>query len=285
MSEPIVVGTDGSGESERAVEWAAAEAELRGRPLHIVHAVPKPPLFASAEKTERLRRAGKAVVEKAGEHLRERWPEVETSTAVVADSAADALRREASGAFELVLGERGRGGFARMLLGSTSLQMASRCSVPVVIVRGDVQDRGEVQHRGEVVAGVDLGRETDAVLGYAFDAARLRGARLRVVHAWQLPTTLVDAGYTVEDEDARPELRVRLSEACARLRSEHPEVECVEDVVLEHPVKALTSRSRGASLLVVGAPERRWNAPRLGSTSHGVAHHAQAPVAVVPVKR
>src|SRR5690606_41474500 len=86
-------------------------------------------------------------------------------------------------------------------------------------------------------------------LGDAFDAARLRGARLRVVHAWQLPTTLVDAGYTVEDEDARPELRVRLSEACARLRSEHPEVECVEDVVLEHPVKALTSRSRGASLL------------------------------------
>ena len=45
---------------------------------------------------------------------------------------------------QLVLGSRGRGGFASLLLGSTSLRLAGRSTVPVVIVRGDVTDRGEV---------------------------------------------------------------------------------------------------------------------------------------------
>lgn len=283
MSEPIVVGTDGSGESDRAVDWAAAEAALRERPLRIVHAVAsrptRAPLFSPAEKAERLARVGHAVVDAARERVRERWPGIETTAAVVPEETSDALRQEAEGAFELVLGSRGRGGFASLLLGSTSLRTASRSPIPVVIVRGGATGRGEV------VAGIDLRKDVGAVLGYAFDAAALRGARLRVVHAWQLSPTLIDAGYTVEDEDAGPELRERLAAACEPLRSRYPRVDAVGEVVLEHPVQALTSLSRAARLLVVGAHERRWSSPRLGSTGHGVVHHAQCPVAVVPSRR
>ncbi|TDB90367.1 universal stress protein [Actinomadura sp. 7K534] len=283
MSEPIVVGTDGSGESDSAVDWAAAEAALRERPLRIVHAVAarptKTPLFSPAEKAERLARVGQAVVDRARERVRERWPAVETATAVVAEETHEALLRQAEGAFELVLGRRGRGGFASLLLGSTSLRMASRSTVPVVIVRG------EATERGEVVAGIDVRRDVDAVLEYAFEAASLRGARLRVVHAWQLSTTLIDAGYTVEDEDAGPELRDRVAAACEPLQRRYPQVDAVGEVVLEHPVQALTRPSRAARLLVVGARERRRGAPRLGSTGHGVVHHAQCPVAVVPSRR
>jgi nucleotide-binding universal stress UspA family protein len=218
-------------------------------------------------------------VAEARERVRERWPGIETTTAVVADETSDALQQEAEGAFELVLGSRGRGGFASLLLGSTSLRMASRSTIPVVIVRGDATGRGEV------VAGIDLRKDVGAVLGYAFDAAALHGARLRVVHAWQMSTTLIDAGYTIEDEDAGPELRERLAAACEPLRRRYPRVDAVGEVVLEHPVQALTRPSRAARLLVVGARERRWSAPRLGSTGHGVVHHAQCPVAVVPSRR
>ncbi|MFG2088595.1 MULTISPECIES: universal stress protein [unclassified Spirillospora] len=281
MSEPIVVGTDGSGESDRAVEWAAAEAVLRRRPLRIVHAVEswpfKVPLFAPPEKAERLARVGNALLEEAAARVRERWPDLETSTALLAEETPDALRQQSEDAFELVLGSRGRGGFASLLLGSTSLWVASRSTVPVVIVRGDVTDRGEV------VAGVDLRRGTDAVLDYAFDAAAVRGARLRIVHAWQMPTTLIDAGYTAEEEEgAGRELRERMAAACDPHRRGHPQVEVADEVVLKHPVTALTGPSRDARLIVAGAHERRWNAPRLGSTGHGVIHHAQCPVAMVP---
>ncbi|MGP4028765.1 universal stress protein [Actinomadura sp. 3N407] len=281
MSEPIVVGTDGSGESDRAVEWAAAEAVLRRRPLRIVHAVEswpfKAPLFAPPEKADGLSRAGKALLDTVAARVHERWPDLETATALVAEETPDALREQADDAFELVMGSRGRGGFASLLLGSTSLRVASRCTVPVVIVRGDVTDRGEV------VAGVDLRRGTDAVLDHAFGAAALRGARLRIVHAWQMPTTLIDAGYTAEEEEeAGRRLRGRLVAAYDPHRREYPQVEVVDEVVLKHPVTALTNPSRDARLLVAGAHERRWNAPRLGSTSHGLIHHAQCPVVIVP---
>ncbi|TDC64747.1 universal stress protein [Actinomadura sp. GC306] len=282
MSEPIVVGTDGSGESDRAVDWAAAEAALRERPLRIVHAVPgrsATALFAAAEKAGRLARAGHAVVDAAGARVRDRWPDVETTTVVVEDETSDALRRHSEDAFELVLGRRGRGGFASLLLGSTSLRMASRSGVPVVIVRGG-EAGGEAG--AEVVAGIDPRKETGAVLDYAFDAAARRGARLRVVHAWQMSTTLIDAGYTAEDADPGPELRRQVAAACEPLQRRYPQVDAVGQVVLEHPVQALTGPSRTARLLVVGARERRWSSPRLGSTGHGVVHHAQCPVAVVP---
>lgn len=281
-SEPIVVGVDGSAESDRALDWAAAEAVLRRRPLHIVHAVEgrthRAPFFTSPAKVERVTRAGNSIVDAARERVRARWPDLETTTAVVAEDTPEALRQQSGKAFALVLGGRGRGGFASLLLGSTSLRVAARSAAPVVIVRGKATENGDV------VAGIDLGRETDTVLEYAFDAAALRGVRLRIVHAWQMPTTLIDAGYTVEDEEPGPELRGRVAAAHEPFRQRYPDVEVVDEVILAHPVTALTNPSRNASLLVVGAQERRWTAPRLGSTSHGVIHHAHCPVAVVPAR-
>lgn len=280
MTEPIVVGIDGSDESDRALRWAAAEAVLRGRPLHIVHALEswpyKAPLFMPAETTERMTRAGRRLLRAARERVQERRPRLEVTTALVEEEPPQALHDQSDKAFELVVGSRGRGGFASMLLGSTSLRMATRSAVPVVIVRGDASDRGEI------VAGVDLLRDAGAVLDYAFDAAALRGARLRVVHAWQTLGTLIEAGYAVDAEQIERDLRAQVAEACEPLRAKYPRVDVVDEIVLEHPVTALSHASRNARLLVVGAHQRRWNAPQLGSVGHGVIHHARCPVAVVP---
>lgn len=280
MSEPIVVGTDGSNESDRALEWAAAEAALRERPLHIVHAVEswpyKAPLFLPAETAERMTRAGRLMLTAARERVKERWPDLHTTTTLVADETSQALLDQSGKAFELVLGSRGRGGFASLLLGSTSLRLAGRSTIPVVIVRGDVTDRGEV------VVGIDLLHDAGAVLDYAFEAAALRDARLRVVHAWQTVGTLIEAGYAVDAEQIERDLRTQLVEAYKPVRAKYPQVDVVDEVVLEHPVTALSNTSRNARLLVVGAHDRHWNAPQLGSISHGVIHHARCPVAVIP---
>ncbi|WP_243708789.1 universal stress protein [Actinomadura sp. GC306] len=277
MSEAIVVGTDGSAESERAVEWAAAEAVLRKRPLHLVHALERPvlpQLFGG--KDEELAQAGEALLETVRDGVRVRWPELETTTALVADEPAKALAEQSEEAFELVLGSRGRGGFASMLLGSTSRRMASQSTVPVVIVRG------EATAGGEVVVGIDLSWESDRVLDYAFEAAALHGARLRVVHAWVVYGMPVEASWVIDEAAVNRDLRAQVVAACAPLRERYPQVEVVEDVSMDHPVTALSEASRGARLAVVGARRRHWDTLRLGSTTHGAVHHAECPVAVVP---
>ncbi|MER6812675.1 universal stress protein [Spirillospora sp. NPDC000708] len=279
MGVPIVIGTDGSDEAARALDWAAAEAVLRERPLHIVHAIESrpntAPLIARSGTAEPTTCVGRRVLAAAGERVRERWPDLETTTVLVTGETWQALGAESENAFELVLGSRGLGDFAALRLGSTSLRMAERSTVPVVIVRGDAAEGGEV------LVGIDPVREAGAILDYAFDAAALHGARLRVVHAWQSLATFLDAGYA-DVEQIEADLRRAVIAACRPLRGGYPAVDVVDEIVLEHPVTALSRASREARLLVVGARDWHWTSPRLGSVSHGVSHHAQCPVAVVP---
>ena len=281
MSAPIVVGTDGSDESARALEWAAAEATLRERPLKIVHAVGSRPhemaRFSQGEAAESMTRAGRMVLTAALERVRERWPDLATTTTLASGEPWQALSVQSENAFELVLGSRGQGGFAGMLLGSTSLRVAERSATPVVIVRGDAFDEGDV------LVGIDPVRDVGAILDYALDAAELHHARLRIVHAWQTLTIFIEAGYA-DVEEIEAELRKEVMAAYQPLRSRDRGVDVVDEIVLEHPVAALSKASRTARLLVVGAHDWRWTSPQLGSVSHGVIHHAQCPVAIVPAR-
>ncbi|MFA1541792.1 universal stress protein [Actinomadura monticuli] len=280
MSAPIVVGTDGSGAAERAVEWAAADAAQRHRPLHIVHAAQIWPYqvrrFVPPDESERVSRAGRSVLRKAEEHVRTHWPELRVTTALLVNAAPDALRDESKNAFELVVGQRGHGGFASLLLGSVSLRVAGHSSVPVVVVRGETRTS-----RGEVAMGYAMEGEEGDVLEYAFDAAAVRGARLRVVHAWQISASLAESGYPLDEDRMSDERRARIIAAYAPLYERYPLVEVVNEVLVGHPVSALSAASRAADLLVVGASGHRWGVPGLGSVGHGVVHHAECPVAVV----
>lgn len=282
MAGAVVVGTDGSEASAQAVEWAAAEAAVRGRPLHLVHAVEKwpytAPLFAGTGKADHLTAAGERLLGEARDRVRERWPELRTTSALVPDETAKALMDQSEGACELVVGSRGRGGFSSMLLGSTSRRVAAHSGVPVVIVRGD--DAGG--DRDEIVVGVDLAWDSGPVLDHAFEAAALYGVRLRALHAWNVHGMPVETNVVLNEEDVYRELLGRVRAAHEPLRGRFPDVEVVDDVVVEHPVTALAAASRHARLLVVGVRHRHWDAFRLGSVSHGAVHYADCPVAVVP---
>lgn len=279
LSAPIVVGTDGSDESARALDWAAAEATLRGRPLKIVHTVGSWPdekaHVSRDEAAKSMTRAGSTLLTAALERVQERWPDLVTTTTLASGEPWKALSVQSEGAFELVLGSRGQGGFAGLLLGSTSLRMAEQSTIPVVVVREGAFDDGEI------LVGVDPVRDVGAILGYAFDAAEFHHARLRVVHAWQTLATFIEAGYT-DAEQIETELRREVIAAYQPLRRRYREVDVVVEIVLEHPVAALSKASRTARLLVVGAHDWHWSSPQLGSVSHGVLHHTQCPVAIVP---
>jgi len=92
----------------------------------------------------------------------------------------------------VVIGDRGLGGVAGLLIGSVAFALAAGGSCPVVIVRGQTDATD-----GPVVVGVDGSPISEAALAFAFEAAALRGAPLLAVHAWRdVPLVAVHASVT-----------------------------------------------------------------------------------------
>lgn len=140
MSE-IIVGVDGSGHSQRALEWAMKEAAVRHAPLTViaVHEAIKStygrPLRFSDDpvRTEETRQAAQAETDKVLANLAEPHPESVTVKAIHG-FPVDVLITAGKDADLLVLGSRGTGGFSRLLLGSVADQVVQHALCPVLIV-------------------------------------------------------------------------------------------------------------------------------------------------------
>ena len=137
---PIVVGVDGSSAGAGAVDFAFAEAALRGVDIVALHAwttwnapMPTPQdesmLRALAAGEERL--LSEALV-----GHQETYPGVNVKREVVHGGTREALIEASRTAQLLVVGARGRGGFAGLLLGSVSQAMLHHAHCPVAVVRG-----------------------------------------------------------------------------------------------------------------------------------------------------
>lgn len=284
MSESIIVGVDGSPGATKAVEWAADEAARRGLPLRIVYVLGPWPYDISKfppEVPEAVDKAARELLTEAETAALERRPEIRTSTEVLRGETAKVLRDLAGPGSELVVGSRGLGGFKGALLGSVSTHVAGQAHGPVIVVRGQ-------SRLGDVVVGVDESEECEPALGYAFEQARLRGARVRVVHAWQPVIGPYGAAVAYAPSmigDIRELKRAReemLAAKVARWREKFPDVEVSVVSPCAHPVDALTEASTEAALLVVGSRGLgAIGSVVLGSVSRGVLHHAHCPVAVV----
>jgi nucleotide-binding universal stress UspA family protein len=184
----------------------------------------------------------------------------------------------------IVVGSHGRGGFGRLLLGSSSAAVAAHATVPVVVTRGT--NANEAWRAAPVVVGVDGSAVSEAAVQFAFQAASRRGAGLVVVHAWAQPDPMVDEAFAVLSESTtrHTEARLAIAESLAGRRDTYPDVDVTEVVADGHAVDALLGEAatQRASLLVVGSRGRGgFIGLLLGSVSRGVLHHAECPVAVV----
>ncbi|BBZ33026.1 universal stress protein [Mycolicibacterium confluentis] len=133
---PVVLGVDGSPASTSATAVAFDEASRRGVELIALHAWADNVSieFAGTDWDLLHERAAAALAERlAG--WRERYPDVTVRRIVVPDRAARHLITHSHDAQLVVVGSRGRGGFAGMLLGSVSSAVVEAAHSPVIVVR------------------------------------------------------------------------------------------------------------------------------------------------------
>ena len=288
MARAITAGVDGSPESLAAADWAAAEASLRGLPLRIVHAWSWQPLDVPVVQDRETQSASaKAILRGVEAFVAGRYPNLTVTTQVVEDTAVSALLGEAERSEMLVIGSRGHGALLGFMLGSYGQQVIAATTRPIVSVRaGDGPAREE--ETGEVVVGQQgTPEDSDAVLGFAFEAAAARGAALRVVRAWSLPPVYAysPASMYLADQAGglEPFEKKALAEALAPWRKRFPDVPVIESVEMGSAGQLLLSAASRARLLVVGRRVRRSPVgTRIGSVAHAALHHAPCPVAVVP---
>jgi nucleotide-binding universal stress UspA family protein len=272
-----VAGTDGSEESLIAVEWAALEARRRRTPLRIVSAVAAPPRVRAPHVPELSARAACArALSVAATRTREVAPGLVIDTDVLNGPPALAVADSGSEAQLLVVGARGAGGFAAMLLGSVSRYVAMHAACPVAVVREETS----ALHR-EIAVGVGHPDGTGAALAFAFDEAQRRHATLAVVHCWG-PLTDGSPEQASWEQPAAVAAGRALSELLDQWREKYPEVQVRQDVVRGHPGRVLALYAARADLVVIGRSARADTGPVIGAVQHSLLGHARGPVAVVP---
>ena len=140
----IVVGVDGLAGSEAALDWAVGEAQLRGVPIHVVMTWQEPQIYGvggirtlelnpSEDMARELSTATTRAVAQLAENA-SRGHDVMITSEAVEGHPAEVLLFTAEDAAMLVVGSRGHGGLAGVLLGSVGQHVVPHARCPVVVV-------------------------------------------------------------------------------------------------------------------------------------------------------
>jgi nucleotide-binding universal stress UspA family protein len=281
--QPVVVAVDGSDRNRSAVTWAAQEAEALGCGLVLVtalqdHVVSRPHFVTHSQDREVLDMLAGVRGEVA--HLVD---ERTVETRAVGGAPVEVLLDSAEGAGLVVVGKRGLGGFARVLVGSTSIALAGRSPVPVAIVPDGWEP---AMHAGRpVVLGVDPFKVDRAPVGYAFETARRSKVALVGVHGWEMPSVFSWDPEAVAGLETEEHLEAdrRFDEILRTWSERYPDVPVRPMRLHKHPATAVLEAAEEAQLVVLGRHSAGiFGGFAFGSVARAVLHCAETPVVVVP---
>jgi nucleotide-binding universal stress UspA family protein len=281
-----VVGIDGSAHAEHALAWAVAHAEGRASCLRLVTAWQVPlsgpavetwPLGTPAYDRDLLMASAQRLVDDAAATVRP-GSEVAMDTSIEHGGAAAVLLDAAEEASLLVVGTRGRGGFQRLLLGSTSTQCATHASRPIAVV----PEQADVTDTTDIVVAVDGSPNSIAALNWALTFAT-PATRVEAICVWD--TSPLAAGA---DQFFFPEATGLAEERFHHLIDD-VQAKSTRDVSIERtfvtgmPRQTISARAESTDLLVVGARGHgAIGAAVIGSVSTWLLHHVPRTIVVVP---
>ena len=272
----IVVGVDGSASSARALDWAIDHAVREHRPLSLAHAID--PTAAAriaaggADPTavqEALRSDANATVARARSRVAERASELVVLELTSPSDPRVLLLDLAKQAALVVVGSRGRGPLASLLLGSVGAAVARQATCPVVVVRPG--NPGAV--RNGVLVGIDGTEQSLVPLEFAYRQASLRRLPLTVMHCFG------ETGSGQLDD----EVRLTVAETLSGLGEKFPEVRARVELAGGAVDGALVRASHRMDVVVLGAHHgSALGSVMAGSVAISVLEHASCPVAIVP---
>ena len=283
----ILVGVDGSQASYKDPWWAANYAKHAGLTLQIVCAYSLPSYAAvsfdatytamgddnaaHSDAQEILSKA-KAIADEQG---------VEATTLIVTGDPASVFVELSRNYNLIVIGNRGKGGLAERLLGTTSSSLPAYAYCPIVVVPY-TDDDGNLMHLNNTITRVAVGSDESKwglkALEIAANFAAAWDAELDVISAVPNMKGSDDEGVMASFKD---DLEVRIKP----LEEAHPDLKINKQIVPGPAVGALTKASYDHDVVVVGSRGRGgFTGLLLGSTSQGLLQHAVGPVYVVPRK-
>ncbi len=294
----ILVGVDGSDASYKAVWWAANYAHHAGLTLRIVCAYSLPSYAAVSfdvtytsmgddkaahNDAQTILMKAKAIAEAQG---------VKATTLIVTGDTASVFIELSHNYNLIVIGNRGKGGLAERMLGTTSSSLPAAAYCPVVVIPY-TDDEGNVIHLSNtiknVVVGADESKWGIRAIQIAAEFANQWGAKLTVLSAVPAMTGITPVGANGLDEDEQKNIMASylddLKVRTQPLREKYPDLQIEEQVLEGSAVDALTKASKTSDVVVVGSRGRGgFTGLIFGSVSQGLIQHAVGPVYVVPRK-
>ncbi|HEU4909740.1 MAG TPA: universal stress protein [Propionibacteriaceae bacterium] len=265
----LVAGVDASAESLAAAHYAVTAAELRGNDVLLVHAYPPAAAGAAGEAAAARATADKLLAAVAAQLIVP--PHMHVYTKAEPDDAVTVLKESASRAAMLVVGRDHASWGQRLLMGAVASQVVNQVACPLVVVPGGWRPR-HAWPRLPVIVALASDSPPEPALRLAFEEARLRDARLVVLHAEPMSASHRDVSAAKFD----------LGEVLAEWKQDHADVAISTAFVSGDPDAQLLRWSRSAAVLVVGHPhQRRWGS-WTRSVARSVMKQTHCPLIMAP---
>ncbi|BAN03520.1 universal stress protein [Ilumatobacter coccineus] len=281
-----VVGIDGSDSSTHAARWAAAHAPNRASELQLTAAWSIPPAASMAPMGAAVTGASfdafevsaHAAVDQAAELLAPML-DLPVTRRVSLGGPAPVLLDAADDSGFLVVGSRGRGGFARLVLGSTSTQCATHSPVPVAVIPA----AASLDPVSSILVAFDGSDNSIAALTWAADFAA-PGSTIDCVSVWDTSPLAAGADqFFFPDACDLAEERFEHLAQRTIARIGRDDVEVRHTFVSGTPRTTLAEHAATHDLLVMGARGHgALQAAVLGSVSTWLLHHVERPMVVAP---
>ena len=279
------VGVDGSPASRHAALWAAQHVDGRGTALHLLTAWHAPffaPLAvwgaAAASSTGSFEAHTREQLDRLAGELRSSV-DVAVETIVCRGGAAASLLDAAGHGSLLVIGSRGRGGFSRLALGSTSTQCATHAEIPTAVIPHSAPIGGA----RNIVVGVDGSANSIAAARWAIDFAD-PNATIECIMTWDVtPLVASEQAFAIPETTDIVQRRFHAQVADLRNSTDRRDIDIVDRFEEGLPRTVLSDAAHHSDLFVMGARgQGAISSLLLGSVSSWLLHHVDRPIVVVP---
>lgn len=298
-SSPVLVGLDGSTNSELAMWWAADIAVASKRPLRLLTSYSLPVMVGlgaaagymgpmlTSEEIHQIDAAHRQAIEAAKVKVLAAHPDLVVETFLDQGSPATALLRASEDAAMIVLGTRGIGSTHALVLGSVSYSVAHRAKCPVVLIP-ESSDRTKP---GRVVVGVDGSKNSIQAAVWALHFAESQSRSVELVSAWHYPYAAMSPEIGMVMGPDIEELRLAMQRDARHIVQhvkeqlsvdEGSRVSITTEVVEGSATEVMIAHAEPQDYLVVGSRSRSMLAAALlGGTTLALAHRSRCPIIIV----